>query len=195
MAGSIQDTIEVELEVWGVELFDALRAKLKEKKVEHSGQEIALMGDENIEIVLTFDDREASWIVNMKKYWKYLEYGTGAGGWMPDQKMDDWITLKGINPSTTLQRIQIQSLKKQGKSAANINPLPYDIALPRLRYILQRSIYKKGISQWQKKNFGKKSTDFISETLEPQVAILAKRLSEKLRKPILSVIKEEITKK
>lgn len=195
MADNIQIVIEDELDTWGRELYDALVEKLHEKKAEHSGQTYAMMGEENFNIILSFGKGEASWVVNMKDYWKYVEYGTKGGGWMPKEKFKDWFALKAINPSTVLHDIRIKSLQKQGKSIQGLKPLPYAVAVPRLAYIFQRSIYKKGVSEYQKRLNGKKSTNFISETLEPQVQILAQRLSKKLARPILAIVKEEIEKK
>lgn len=187
------EIIEAELEVWGVELLEALRDKLKDKKVEHGGgQAPELLFENNLNIVLNFSGGEYSWVVNMKEYWKYLEYGTKGGGWMPKEKVKDWITLKGLNPSSIIQDMRIKSLQSKGKNVGKLKPLSFAKALPQLTYILQRSIFKKGTSQWQQKNFGKKSTDFISETLGPKVEELAKRIERKMALPVIAIIKEEL---
>lgn len=188
------EVIEAELEVWGVELFEALRQSLKDKKVEHGGgQGVELLFENNMNILLNFDGTEYSWVVNMKEYWKFLEYGTKGGGWMPTEKMKEWITIKGINPSSVLHQMRLKSLAAQGKKiTGKIKPLPFQKALPQLVYILQRSIYKKGTSMFQQKNSGKKSTDFIRETMDKMVPILAKRLQEKSGKAIIAIIKDEI---
>ena len=190
-----EQIIEAELKTWGKNLFIELRKTLRDKKVEHAGQDIALLFEDNMNVSLNIDGNEYSWIVSMKKYWKFLEYGTKGGGWVPKKKMEDWITLKGMNPSSILHQMKLASLSKQGKTpTGRIQPLKYNKALPQLAYVLQKSIYKKGISEWQKKNFGKKSTNFIRETLNEQVDLLAKSLEKKLAKPITLLVKEELEK-
>lgn len=191
------EVIEEELEVWGIELFEALRQTLKDKKVEHGGgQGPELLFENNMNIILNFGGNEYSWVVNMQEYWKYLEYGTKPGGWMPTEKMKNWITLKGINPSSVLHQMRLKSLQANGKKiSGKIKPLPFAKALPQLAYVLQKSIYKKGISAWQQKHFGKKSTNFVRETLDRMVPILTERLQAKAGQAIIAVIKDEIENK
>ena len=53
-------------------------------------------------------------------YARYVEEGTGKGGWVPDQTMLDWMNVKGISPDNE------------------------DMSMEDLMYVIQKKIFNQG---------------------------------------------------
>ena len=165
-------TIEDTVLVW---LADIKDRKIKEKLVEKGvvfggGQESRLAGSGNwSDLIIT--DGKLKWVFSMSDYWKYVESGRGptkSGGNGAVQKaIKGWITNKGISPSDVLMKW-------------NKKRLPFPVALERLSYLIARSIHTKGTI----KRFNYKGTNFVKETMQENIPILAQQLAKNLGRKV-----------
>lgn len=81
----------------------------------------------NISYTIHIDDKTYDIVLNLKEYWKYVEYGRRKGAKRPPIKaIRDWIEVKGILPRAT-DKLSLEQAKRA---------LPYAIA---------NSISKNGI--------------------------------------------------